>query len=100
MHLCICFYQCVQCNINLIQYITVEFQDKCFLDNYFRFHAKLVYATTMILDDSAIPTALARPCPKGPVVTSTPNPKLISGCPGVQEPSCLNFLRLVLFYVF
>ena len=32
------------------------------------------------------PTALAKPCPKGPVVTSTPLVIRNSGCPGVLLP--------------
>ena len=34
----------------------------------------------------AKPTPLAIPCPKGPVVTSTPAVSKFSGCPGVTEP--------------
>ena len=35
----------------------------------------------------APPTALAKPCPKGPVVTSTPLVIRNSGCPGVLLPA-------------
>ena len=40
----------------------------------------------------AIPTAIAIPCPSGPVVASTPTVCPYSGCPGVKEPNCLKFL--------
>ena len=36
--------------------------------------------------DIAIPTALARPWPSGPVVTSMPSVCSTSGWPGVREP--------------
>jgi hypothetical protein len=36
---------------------------------------------------SAIPTALPTPCPRGPVVVSTPAVTKLSGWPGVGEPS-------------
>ncbi len=35
-----------------------------------------------------MPTALATPCPSGPVVVSTPGVRPCSGWPGVFEPSC------------
>lgn len=38
------------------------------------------------------PTALAKPCPKGPVVTSTPLVIRNSGCPGVLLPANRRFL--------
>ena len=34
----------------------------------------------------AIPTALANPCPSGPVVASTPGVRPYSGWPGVMLP--------------
>ena len=34
-----------------------------------------------------MPTALAMPCPRGPVVVSTPGVRPNSGWPGVREPS-------------
>ncbi len=37
------------------------------------------------LSASAMPTALASPCPSGPVVVSTPGVTPTSGCPGVFE---------------
>ena len=40
-----------------------------------------------------MPTAIARPCPKGPVVASTPGVFLYSGCPGVIEPSLRKFFK-------
>ena len=43
-----------------------------------------------IFSAKAIPTALAKPCPKGPVVVSTPGVTFTSGWPGVFEPSFLN----------
>ncbi len=36
------------------------------------------------------PTALAKPCPKGPVVISIPSVWYNSGCPGVLECNCLK----------
>ena len=39
----------------------------------------------------AIPTALQIPCPKGPVVISTPWVCPYSGWPGVKLPTCLKF---------
>ena len=41
----------------------------------------------------AIPTALANPCPNGPVDISTPGVVLYSGCPGVIESICLNLCK-------
>ena len=40
----------------------------------------------------AIPTALHIPCPRGPVVISTPFVWPYSGWPGVKLPTCLKFL--------
>ncbi|CFP63271.1 Uncharacterised protein [Bordetella pertussis] len=40
---------------------------------------------------SAMPTALARPWPSGPVVVSTPGVMPTSGCPGVRECSWRKF---------
>ena len=39
----------------------------------------------------AIPTAVAMPWPRGPVVVSTPGVCPNSGCPGVLEPHCRKF---------
>ena len=39
----------------------------------------------------AIPTAFPKPCPKGPVVVSIPEPFLYSGCPAQIELSCRKF---------
>ena len=39
-----------------------------------------------------MPTAFPTPCPRGPVVASTPGVRPFSGCPGVLEPNCLKFL--------
>ena len=36
----------------------------------------------------AMPTAVARPWPRGPVVVSTPGVWPYSGWPGVLDPSC------------
>ena len=36
----------------------------------------------------AMPTAVAMPCPSGPVDMSTPGVRSHSGCPGVSEPIC------------
>ena len=41
----------------------------------------------------AKPTALARPCPSGPVVVSTPGVMKFSGWPGVFESSWRNAFR-------
>ncbi len=38
----------------------------------------------------AMPTALASPCPSGPVVVSIPSACPYSGCPAVRDPSCRN----------
>ncbi len=38
----------------------------------------------------AIPTAIAIPCPSGPVVASTPSVSPYSGCPGVFDSHCRN----------
>ena len=43
----------------------------------------------------AMPTPLAKPCPRGPVVTSTPGACRRSGWPGVLEPSWRKRLQLV-----
>ena len=43
----------------------------------------------------AMPTPLAKPCPRGPVVTSTPGACSRSGWPGVFDPSWRKFLQLV-----
>ena len=40
---------------------------------------------------SAMPTALAKPWPSGPVVVSMPMSRSRSGCPAVREPSWRNF---------
>ena len=44
----------------------------------------------IIFAASPIPTALANPCPSGPVVTSIPEAWPYSGCPAVREPHCRN----------
>ena len=41
----------------------------------------------------AIPTAIANPCPSGPVVASTPSVSPYSGCPGVRECHCRKLFR-------
>ncbi len=41
----------------------------------------------------AIPTALATPWPRGPVVVSTPKVWPNSGCPGVSEPQVLKAFK-------
>src|ERR1035437_1496039 len=41
----------------------------------------------------AMPTPMANPCPKGPVVASIPAVTPYSGCPGVLEPHCLNAFK-------
>ena len=46
-----------------------------------------------ILADIAIPTLIARPCPKGPPVASTPDNNPYSGCPAVFESICLKFFK-------
>ena len=52
-----------------------------------------------IVSAMASPTALANPCPSGPVVVSTPGVSPTSGCPGVNEPSAAatHLPPLVLF---
>ncbi len=40
----------------------------------------------------AMPTAVPRPCPSGPVVVSTPGAQSASGWPGVMLPNWRNFL--------
>ena len=42
-----------------------------------------------------MPTAVAMPCPSGPVVVSTPGVWPYSGWPGVFEPHCLKALQFV-----
>src|SRR5262252_1851789 len=41
----------------------------------------------------AIPTLVATPCPRGPVVVSTPEVHRYSGCPAQRLPNCRNDLR-------
>ena len=41
----------------------------------------------------AIPTAVAKPSPRGPVVQSTPGVIPYSGWPGVIESICLNCFK-------
>ena len=45
-----------------------------------------------IFSEIAIPTALANPCPNGPVVVSIPGISFTSGCPAVGKPIFLKFL--------
>ena len=47
----------------------------------------------MLLRDAHSPTDMARPCPSGPVVTSTPSVSPRSGCPGVIDSHCRNCCR-------
>jgi len=45
----------------------------------------------LISSAKAKPTALAMPCPKGPVVVSIPESFSYSGCPAQIEFNCLKF---------
>ncbi len=45
------------------------------------------------MPSGANPTAFATPCPRGPVVISTPAISPYSGCPAVFAPNCLNSLK-------
>ena len=42
---------------------------------------------------SAMPTAFAKPCPRGPVVVSTPGVRWLSGWPGVRLPHWRNAFK-------
>ena len=46
-----------------------------------------------IFSEIAMPTALPMPCPRGPLVPSTPSVRPNSGCPGVLEPFILKFFK-------
>ena len=46
-----------------------------------------------IFSEIAIPTAFAMPCPRGPVVVSTPISISYSGCPGVFDFNCLKSFK-------
>ena len=50
-----------------------------------RFHAAARCCSAI-----AIPTPIANPCPRGPVVASTPGVRPYSGWPGVRLPHCRN----------
>ena len=57
------------------------------------FASGVLKRASAIFSDIAIPTALPMPCPRGPVVVSTPSVSPYSGCPGVFEPFALNFFK-------
>ena len=53
----------------------------------------LLYFVLKYASAIAIPTAVANPCPSGPVVQSTPGVFPYSGCPGVIESIFLKFFK-------
>ena len=55
------------------------------------FNEKIAQIKDKFFENSK-PTALAMPCPKGPVVVSIPESFSYSGCPAQIESNCLKFL--------